>query len=339
MTMTLVLTVSGLVIVFFGDALAPFITSLVVAYLLEGMVRGLINFKIPRSISVMVVFGLFLIMLIVLLFVLTPLLAQQLTRLAGEIPSIIETLKAMIHRLVDVSSGVINPQLVQDMMITLVESSQDMAANSVSVVLKSLPGLLSLAVYLVLVPFLVFFFLWDKAPLMNNVNRFLPKDRAMLNKVLSDADKGVGGYIRGKFWEMLILAVATYLVFSFMGVRYAFLLSLLTGLSVLIPFLGIATVALPVVILCIFQWGFTFEAAKPIIAWGVINMIDGSVLTPLILGETVKVHPTMIMLAILMFGTIWGILGVFFAVPLAVLIKSIFEAILPEEPVGSESVS
>ncbi|HAT49303.1 MAG TPA: AI-2E family transporter, partial [Alphaproteobacteria bacterium] len=116
--------------------------------------------------------------------------------------------------------------------------------------------------------------------------------------------------------------------------KYAFLVGLLTGLSVLIPILGLAVVALPVVVLGIFQWGLTWDAINPLIIYAVLQVIDGNILAPMILGETVKVHPTTIMLAVLFFGSIWGLSGVFFAVPLWVLLRSVLDAILFSEESG-----
>ncbi|MGN7613750.1 AI-2E family transporter, partial [Magnetococcales bacterium HHB-1] len=101
---------------------------------------------------------------------------------------------------------------------------------------------------------------------------------------------------------------------------------ILTGASVLVPFLGVAVVTVPVAILGLFQWGLTWEAAQPLFAYTLLQLIDGVVVAPLILGEAVKIHPITIIISVLVFGSFWGMLGVFFAVPLAVLMRSIVNA-------------
>ncbi|MBF0367880.1 MAG: AI-2E family transporter [Magnetococcales bacterium] len=337
-TLILVLTAVGLLIGFFGSALAPYFTAIVVAYLLEGMVTPLRKLHFPRLLAILIVFSLFIFVMNLFLFVLLPNLAKQLTKLLGEIPRIADTLKELMHKATDTAaeSGFIDPAMVENLLVRMVEGSQDFIGETITYILQGLPGLFSVLIYLVLVPFLVFFFMKDKQLFMAYLRRLLPRERGLLTSVLRDAELGVGGYIRGKFWEMLILGVVSYTVFIYMQFDYAFLLGILTGLSVLIPFLGVAVVTVPVAVLGVVQWGITLEALHPLAAYGILQIIDGNVLAPLILGETVKVHPTTIILAVLFFGSLWGVLGVFFAVPLAVLVKSIFEA-LSRQPVDDVS--
>ena len=324
-----VLAMGSLVMLFFGAALAPYFTALVVAYLLEGMIRHLQRIYFPRALAVTLVFGLFLFVLFFLLFVLLPNLAMELTRISDEVPRITEILKQLLQRLNESAAGFINPEFAESVILSLVEGSKKLTSQSIRLLLQSVPGLVSVVIYLFLVPFLVFFFMKDKERLLAAFCRYLPQDRTLLDKVLREVNAGVGGYVRGKFWELLLLGGSSYAAFTLIGFKYAFVVGLLTGLSVLIPFLGLAVVTLPVIVLGVFQWGLTWEAANPLIVYSVLQMIDGNIVAPLILGEAVKVHPTTIMLAVLLFGYFWGVLGVFFAVPLAVLVKSVLETLLP----------
>lgn len=330
--MILVLVAGALLILTLGKALAPVLTAVVVAYLLEGMVRHLTRWGAPRPLSVGLVFGLFLLLMLAVLFLLMPALAQQLTKLLGEIPRITGVVKSLMRAFAESASGLVNPAFAENLLVRLVEASQNLAADTVTYLLQSIPGLLSVFVYLFLVPFLVFFFLKDKEVLLAGFRRFLPKERNLLMRVLRNADYGMAGYIRGKFLELLLLGGASYVVFTVQGVEYAFLLALLTGLSVLIPFLGVAVATVPVVVLGLVQWGISIEAMEPFIAYTVLQILDGSIVAPLILGESCRLHPTLIMGAVLLFGFFWGVLGVFFAVPLAVLVKSILEAIPAPTP-------
>lgn len=322
-----------LVLTFFGQALAPYFTALVVAYLLEGIIRGLQRLYCPRGLALLLVFGLFLLILNLLLFVLLPALVVELARISDEIPRITATFKQLSRQLTDSANGYLNPEQVETMLLYLLDNSQEWVAKSVTFLLRGVPGLIFVSLYLLLVPFLVFFFLKDRDLLLAAFSRYLPKERGLLERVMREVKAGVGGYVRGKFWEMLLLGAASYLAFAIIGFKYAFIVGLLTGLSVLIPFLGLAVVTLPVVVLGIFQWGVTWEALNPLIIYSILQLIDGNVVAPLILGETVKVHPTTIMLAVLLFGSLWGVVGVFFAVPLAVLVKSVLEALLPPKTI------
>jgi putative permease len=319
---------------FFGAALAPYFTAVIVAYLMEGQIRFLVKMKLPRIVAVFIVFSLFIFLINLLLFKLLPTLVAELSRVSSEIPRITETLKDLMTQLSSTLSDYVDADFAESVLVGLVEVSQEYAGEAVTAMLQGgLPGLISVAVYLFLVPFLVFFFMKDKELLLNSFIRFMPKKRGLINQVLYKVDVAVGGYIRGKFWEMLILGATSYVGFAYIGFKYAFLIGLLTGLSVLIPFLGLAVVTIPVVVLGIFQWGLSWESMNPLMIYAVLQMIDGNLVAPLILGETVKVHPTTIMLAVLFFGSLWGVVGVFFAVPLWVLVRSILEAVLfPVQP-------
>jgi putative permease len=329
-SLVFVLLVGSVAVLYLGAALAPFIVAGVVAYLLEGMVRFICRYRVPRIIAILVVFGVFLCALLVFLFVLMPTFVQQLTHLVGELPRMMEAFHGMVAKLAQAISGTIPAEFAESLLLSLAGLSQDVMANSASYLLQQVPGLVSLALYVVLVPFLVFFLLKDKDELIAGLVCLLPRDRSLLDKVLADVNAGVGGYVRGKFWELLILGTVTYIAFAVMGVRYAFLLGLFTGLSVLIPLLGVVVMMVPVVAIGLFQWGLSWEAFHPLMVYGFLQLADANILTPLILGETVKVHPLSIILAVMVFGMLWGVPGVFFAVPLAVLVKSVVRAVFAE---------
>ena len=100
----------------------------------------------------------------------------------------------------------------------------------------------------------------------------------------------------------------------------------MVGLSVLIPFVGAALVTLPVFVVAVIQFGWTWDLGIVMIVYGVIQFLDGNVLVPLLFSEVVDLHPITIIVAVLAFGGVWGVAGVFFAIPLATLIKAIYKA-------------
>jgi putative permease len=175
-------------------------------------------------------------------------------------------------------------------------------------------------------PLLVFFFLKDKVRIVNWLARFLPRDRSLLSQVWTEVDRQIGNYVRGKFIEILIVWVVTYITFVIMDMRFAMLLGVLVGLSVLIPYIGAAAVTIPVAVLAYFQWGVSPEFWSLLIAYGIVQALDGNVLVPLLFSEVVDLHPVAIIVAVLVFGGVWGFLGVFFAIPLATLVQAVLKA-------------
>jgi putative permease len=178
----------------------------------------------------------------------------------------------------------------------------------------------------VLGPVLVFFFLKDKAQLVTWFAAFLPRERAVLDQVWLEMDDQIGNYVRGKVYEIFIVGGVTYSVFSFMGLSYAPLLGVIVGLSVIVPYLGAAVVTLPVALAGYLQLGFGNDFVWIMVAYGIIQALDGNLLVPLLFSDVVNLHPVAIIVAVLVFGGLWGFWGVFFAIPLATLVKSILRA-------------
>ena len=158
------------------------------------------------------------------------------------------------------------------------------------------------------------------------LSSFLPDRRRMLNRVWYDVDRRMADYVRGKFLEILIVWVVSYVTFSLLGLQFSMLLSLTAGLSVLIPYIGPLAAALPLALVAYFQWGFTPDFAWLMLAYTLIQLAAGSMLMPLLFSEAVKLHPIAIIAAILLFGGWWGFWGVFFAIPLATVIQAVLTA-------------
>jgi putative permease len=190
----------------------------------------------------------------------------------------------------------------------------------------SVVTLLTAIVYVILVLLLVFFMIKDKQKIIDWVGNFLPRDRDLTTDVWRQVNRQIGNYVRGKFWEILIVGAVTYVVFSALGVNFSALLAVITGLSVLIPYVGAAAVTLPVAVVGFVQWGISMEFLYVVIAYGVIQAIDGNLLAPLLFSEVVDLHPIAIIVAILIFGGLWGFWGVFFAIPLATVVQAVLRA-------------
>ncbi|MFT4814322.1 MAG: putative permease, partial [Paracoccaceae bacterium] len=131
---------------------------------------------------------------------------------------------------------------------------------------------------------------------------------------------------RGKVVEIIIVGSAAYLTFVILGLNYALLLAVLIGVSVIVPYIGATVVIVPVAAVAFVQWGVGAEFYTVLIAYLIIQIIDGNVLVPVIFSEAVNLHPVAIISAVLIFGGIWGLAGVFFAIPLATFVKAIINA-------------
>jgi putative permease len=191
----------------------------------------------------------------------------------------------------------------------------------------SVIGLVSAMIYLFLVPFMVFFFLKDKGIIVTWFLQFIPRERHLTVRVWKEIDIQLGNYVRGKLIEVLILWFVSYIAYSILDLNYAMLLAVLMGLSVIIPYVGATLVTFPVIAVAYMQWGLSQdEFMYVMIAYSIIQAADGVVLVPLLFSEAVNLHPVAIIVAILFFGGLWGFWGVFFAIPLATVVKSVITA-------------
>ncbi|MCY4473281.1 MAG: AI-2E family transporter [Kistimonas sp.] len=314
------------VILLFGSVLAPVIASLVLAFILQGLVSILERLHCPRGLAVNLVFLLFMALFIAVFLLVLPLVWDQGTTLLNELPRMVQPWRELLSKLPEAYPGVFSEAQVHSWSVTAHEQLSKMGRWLLSVSLATLPNILALLVYLVLIPILVFFFLKDRQPLMQWFVALLPSKRRMIDQVGAEMSRQIANYIRGKALEIVIVGASTFALFAVLNMRYAALLGSLVGLSVVVPFIGAVLVTLPVIAVGLFQWGLTDPFFIMLAAYSVLQIIDGNVLVPLLFSEAVNLHPVAIIVAVLFFGGLWGGWGVFFAIPLAALVKAVATA-------------
>jgi len=324
--LTLILVIGFAVILTMGNMLAPVIASAVIAYLLEGLVLVFEDRGVPRWLAATIVFLAFVLFLTLVLFGLLPLLSRQVTELVQQLPYMIASGQEAMMTLPERFPDVISPQQAQEILDGVRREIGSYGQQVLSVSVSSVVGVLTILVYLVLMPMLVFFFLKDKNAIMQWFGAFMPLERSLADRVWREVDRQIANYVRGKFWEIIIVWAASLLAFSFFGLQYAMLLSVVVGLSVVVPYVGATVATFPVVLVAWFQWGWGPDFIWVSVAYLVIQALDGNVLVPLLFGEVVDLHPIAIIVAILVFGGLWGFWGVFFAIPLATLVNAVLRA-------------
>lgn len=311
------------IVYFAGNLLTPLFAAVIIAYLLDGAVLFLRRFNIPQFVAMIVTFSLFILFLLVVIFILAPLMFKQTTQFMLEIPRMLAEGQSLIMMLPEKYPNIISQELVAEMLSSIKGNITELSQKFVSLSMASVVDVFSFMVYLVVVPLLVFFFLKDKEMMLAWFGTFLPRDRALVARVWSEVNGKISGYVRGKFMEILIIWVISYITFLIFDLNYALLLSFAVGVSVLIPYVGAVVVTLPVAIVAYFQWGYSYDTVYVLTAYAVIQFLDGNLLVPLLFSEMVNLHPAAIIMAVLIFGGLWGLWGVFFAIPLATLVHSV----------------
>ena len=321
------LLMAFLIIVFMGGILAPVFASIILAFLLQGVVSWIERRGVRHTFAVSLVFlvavGLFFGFVVFLL----PIIWGQFNNLLKELPRMLNEGQASLMLLPEKYPDLISSGQVKNWISQATGEVGKLGQLVVSFSLSSIANLMTMLVYSVLVPILMFFFMKDGTLITRWwAGNFLPKKRKLLNQVWVEMDAQISNYVRGKVIEIVIVGIATYVAFALLGLNYAALLALLVGLSVVIPYIGAAVVTIPVALIAYFQWGWTNDFIWLMVAYGIIQALDGNVLVPLLFSEAVNLHPVAIILAVLVFGGVWGLWGVFFAIPLATLCKAVLHA-------------
>ena len=323
----LVLLAAGLTtILMFGASLAPVITSMILAYLTLGLVQWLERFGVNHLPAVWGIYSLFIALLLTFVFIVLPLLWQQATDLLSNLPLMLEKLMDLFMLLPEQYPDLVSANQIKQLADAAMAEVGNSGQLLVSFSLASIGQSLTWLVFLVLVPILVFFFLKDGHMMVLWFTSFLPLKRNILSHVWLEMDQQIANYVRGKVVEIAIVGSVTYVAFLWFGLNYAALLAVIVGMSVLIPYIGATLVTIPVALIGYVQWGVSTEFYTLIIVYGIIQALDGNVLVPLLFSEAVNLHPVAIIVAVLFFGSIWGLWGVFFAIPLATLIKAVMNA-------------
>lgn len=315
-----------LIFITLGQILTPVIASLVLAYLLEGLIRPIEKKRLPRLAAVTIVFCIFLLVLIFLVLGLIPLLSKQIVQFVQDLPQMLSTWHEQLQTLPQKYPQFITQNQLNRLLESITNQVGILGQNFLSFSIASVRSVINIVVYIVLVPLMTFFFLKDKEKILNFIVNFLPENIDLASQVWQDVNHKIAKFIQGKILEILIIWFASYIVFYFFDLKFSVLLSFLVGISVIIPYVGAIVMTVPVALVSYFQWGWDPQFAYVLISYFILQLLDGNLLAPILLAEIVNLHPLAVIVGILVFGGIWGMWGVVFAIPLATLVHAIIKA-------------
>ncbi len=329
-----ILIVGSAMVLLLNTHLMPILVAIVIAYLAEGLVTLMHRYNLGRTLAASIVTALMVTAILLFFFVLLPLLSRQVTELFREMPAMLSQGQKLLLQLPQQYPDFVSAEQIEEILTLARTELTSLGQRVLSLSLSSVVGIITFLVYMILLPLMVFFFLKDKDMILHWLADFLPEERRLLRTVWAELDIKIASYVRGKVIEVLIIWSVSYLAFTLMGLNYAMLLGLAVGLSVIVPYVGATVVTIPVALIAFFQWGFTSQFGWLMAIYGVIQFVDGNLLVPLLFSEVVNLHPVAIIVAVVFFGSLWGVWGVFFAIPLATLIQAIIKAWPTEELVA-----
>ncbi len=339
----LVLLGAFLVVYYLMWLVGPLVVALCFAYCLDWVVRfGTNRLKLNRTLSASITMILFVGFSIGIMVFIVPKIVQQANQFYTSLQEISlssdpdnkdsfdKTIATKTYNFVASLPDPI-PSMFSEEEIEhyVVESRSVILSNTTNIirnqVMPSVVNAMSWLMYMIIVPIFTFLMLANKETLQRRFRTYLlPNNQTLLHEFWPKINSQIEGYIRGKILHVFIITVVNTLAFMLLGVNYAFLLGFGVGLSVVIPYVGAAIITIPVVLVPIFQFGFSSYVIWILVVYLIIQLLDGNVLTPMLFSKAMNLDAFSILTAIFIFGGLWGFWGVFFSIPLATFIRTLF---------------
>lgn len=314
--------------VFMKTVVLPVVLALIFYYLLRPVLRLLVNAKIPRLGGIAIIFlgGAGIIALITVLIL--PFLREQFQNLVMEIPDLFTQLLTNLDRFLRTSfiGGYYSGSSfdIDQLMATLPESVSNTLQAAVTSIISGITGFIStitsVILSIVIVPFILFYLLKDGEKLPEYFVKLLPpRFRDDTREVLSEADKQLSAYIQGQLIVAFCIGVMVYIGFLIIGMDYALLLGVLAMVTSVVPYIGPAIAIIPAAIIAIVT--SPFMLIKLAIVWTVVQLVEGNLISPQVMGKTMFIHPITIIFVLLTAGSLFGIAGVILGIPMYALLR------------------
>lgn len=302
----------------------PLVLSIIATYVLRPIVDAFEARGVPRTVSILVIYGALAILFAVVLVNIVPLLGEQVAHLARQLPLYVKEFDTFVDHL-SFAARVL-PNGVRIGLEKAVNGAETGLVGWLSGALVGVRSLVGSVVAAFVVPFLVFYLLKDYTLFTNLIVRLFPKrSRTTVSRILTGVDHSLGRYVRGQLLVMLLVGLATLAGLLIVRMPYALLLSSIAGLTNLIPYVGPFIGAAPALLMA--SGVSRLMVIKVLIVNLTVQQLEGNVFSPWIMGRTMNLHPLAILLAVMLAGEIGGITGLIFAVPLVATVKVIVDQI------------
>lgn len=317
----------GFLVYLLAPVLTPFVIAAILAYMGDPLVDRLQALRIPRTLGVVIVFVLFIAVAVIALVVLIPLLERQIVVFAQKLPVYVDWLQNKALPWISAHLGVEEIHLD---MASIKQSLQGhwkqaggMATQLVSSITSSGMVLVGWIANAILIPVVAFYLLRDWDVLVGRIRELLPKDiEPTVSDLARASDEVLGAFLRGQLLVMLGLGIIYSLGLWIIGLDLALLIGALSGLVSFVPYLGFIVGVLAAGIAALIQFQEIMPVVYVLIVFGVAQTIEGMLLTPLLVGDRIGLHPVTVIFAVMAGGQLFGFLGVLLALPVAAVIAA-----------------
>lgn len=322
--------------VFMQTVVLPVTLAMILYYLLRPVLRLLERFRIKRIWGILIIFMGVVGLLTLVTFLILPFLREQLQMLIEEFPQYFMQLLTDIDAFLRTSfvgdyytgSNFDIDQLMETLPDNLSGILQDVVASIITGITGFLSTITSFVLSIVIVPFILFYLLKDGEKLPEYILKLLPpRLRDDTREVFGEADKQLSAYIQGQLIVAFFIGVMVFIGFLIIGMKYALLLGVLAMFTSVVPYIGPAIAITPAVIIALVT--SPFMLVKLAIVWTVVQLVEGNIISPQVMGKTLFIHPVTIIFVLLTAGSLFGVAGVILGIPayaiLRVLVSHIFK--------------
>jgi predicted PurR-regulated permease PerM len=301
--------------------LAPFFFAVIISYVLHPVVGLLTRRKVPRSAAVLIIYAVFIACVAVVLANLVPMFAEQVRELNERLPGL--TMKAQDF-VDDVKNNRSVPDSVRDGIAGAIRRAEDGVARFIGNLAGGIGETLDILFAAFIVPFLAFYMLKDYQMIERAALTFVPERyRRDAVTMLKEIDEALGNYVRGQFTVCLIIGIMAYVGYWLIGLELPLLLAGIVALFNIIPYLGPFFGAAPALLVA------STESLRMVLLAAAVNLavqvLEGNVISPLVVGRKLQMHPLVIIFVVLVGGEAFGIIGLILAVPAYVVLKVIVQ--------------
>jgi predicted PurR-regulated permease PerM len=306
--------------------LSPFLVGILLAYLADPLVDRLEKWKLSRTWGVVVVFALFALVLALALLVLIPMLAKQLVSLYQMAPQMLDWLQHTALPWVQTRLGLADGFWKFDKIKAAISDHMGQTTDIVGVILSQATAsglaLMAWTANFVLIPVVAFYLLRDWDVMMAKIRSLLPRQReGQIVKLASECHEVLGAFVRGQLLVMFALGVIYAAGLMLVGLQLGLLIGVVAGLAAIVPYMGFVIGIGSAIVAGLFQFGLDpFHMIAIVAVFMVGQALEGMVLTPLLVGDRIGLHPVAVIFAILAGGELFGFTGVLLALPVAAVI-------------------
>ena len=334
----------GGLIYLLSPVLMPFLIATLLAYMGDPMVDKL-DTKIPRGISVLIVFLVLTSFVLTLLFILLPMIEKQLSTFIQVLPKYFDWVQLVIVPWLMTNFGITGIEMdFAEMKVAVKEhlsNAGGVATGLLGTVSKSGMAIIGWAVNIVLVPVLTFYILRDWDILKERVLELVPRSsRASVIEISRDSDSVLSAFLRGQLMVMLVLGSIYSIGLWMIGLDFSLLIGMLAGIVSFVPYLGFIIGMLVAGVAAMVQFHDVYQLLPVLIVFGVGQLFESFLLTPMLVGDKIGLHPVAVIFAVMAGGQLFGFFGILIALPVAavvmVLLRHVHERYMRSELYTSE---